>query len=108
PSNVVRTLDPRFYGVNITMWDSLLRIPQTDTYLKQVKFGSIRLPGGSLSDDYDWTSNKQISPVPTPNWTWANSIPDMAKVAEVQGATMYVTVNYGSGTPEMAAALVAY
>ncbi|HEU5078606.1 MAG TPA: immunoglobulin domain-containing protein [Opitutaceae bacterium] len=106
PSSTVRTLDPRFYGVNITMWDSLLRIPQTDTYLKQVKFGTMRLPGGSLSDDYDWATNKQIQG--NPNWTWTNSIPDMAKVAEAQNATMYVTVNYGSGTPEMAAALVAY
>lgn len=105
-NTVVRTVDPRFYGVNISMWDSELRIPITDTYLKQVKFGTIRMPGGSLSDDYDWVANKRISD--SPNWTWTNSLPDMAKVAEAQAAEAYVTVNYGSGTPEMAAAMVAY
>lgn len=104
--NVIRTLDTRFYGVNLAMWDSLLMGPETAGLLATANFGVFRIPGGSASDDYDWQTNKQVTGSPT--WTWANGPGNFAKVAEAQSAQVYVAVNYGSGTPEQAAAWVAY
>jgi len=104
--SVVRTIDSRLYGVNLAIWDSLLTASQTGPLLSAVKFGVFRIPGGSASDDYDWQTNKQITN--SPSWTWANGPGNFARVVEAQGAQAYVTVNYGSGTPEQAAAWVAY
>lgn len=103
---VIRTMDPRMYGVNLAMWDSLLMAPQTATLLNVIKEGVLRIPGGSASDDYDWQTNKPASN--SAGSVWANGAGNFAKVAEAQGAQAYVTVNYGSGTPEQAAAWVAY
>lgn len=102
----IRTIDSRLYGVNLAIWDSLLTASQTAPLLTAVKFGVYRIPGGSASDDYDWQTNKQITNSPT--WTWANGPGNFAKVTEAQNAQVYVTVNYGNGTPEQAAAWVAY
>ena len=105
PQNVIRTLDSRMYGVNLAIWDSILTTSQTASLLSAVNFGAFRIPGGSASDDYDWQLNK---PVSTPTYTWANGAGNFAKVIEANGTQAYVTVNYGSGTPEQAAAWVAY
>ncbi len=103
---VRHTLDPRMYGTNLVMWDSLLTATQTGTLLRAMNFGALRFPGGSLSDDYNWQTNRRVSDNPT--WTWASHVADFAKVVEAQGTAAYVIVNYGSGTPEQAAAWVAY
>lgn len=105
-SRVVRTIDDRLYGVNIVMWDSLQSAPETAPLVRALQFGALRIPGGSLSDDYDWQTNKRVSD--KPNWTWTVNIAQHAQFVEGQGAEAYVTVNYGSGTPEQAAAWVAY
>jgi len=65
----------------------------------------LRFPGGSDSDDYDWQTDRLVS---NGSFQWASHAATFARVAEARAAQTYVTVNYGSGTPEQAAAWVAY
>jgi hypothetical protein len=62
----------------------------------------VRMPGGSLSDQYHWASNKTLD---NP-WEWAASFADMVRVATNVGAQAFIVVNYGSGTAEEAAGWV--
>ena len=104
-TKVVRTLDPRFYGINLVIWDNLMTPAPTPALVDALHQGSFRFPGGSLSDDYNWATHNQ----PSSNYAgWPNNVATFAQYIEVRGAQAIVTVNYGSGTPQMAAALVAY
>ena len=67
--------------------------------------GAFRFPGGSASDDYDWQTDRSVS---NGTFQWANNAATFAGVTATQGAQAYVTVNYGSGTPQAGAAWVAY
>ena len=65
----------------------------------------VRFPGGSASDNYDWqTDMDDVSG----GYQWASNAATFAQVAAAQNAQAFVTVNYGSGTPQQAAAWVAY
>ena len=66
---------------------------------------SLRYPGGSASDDYDWQLNRGVT---NSSFQWASSFATFAPLAAALGAQPYLTVNYGSGTPEQAAAWLAY
>ena len=65
---------------------------------------ALRFPGGSASDDYHWATN--VSGNNT--WQWATSFDKFANVALPTGAQVFITVNYGSGTPAEAADWVRY
>ena len=99
---IIRTIDSRLYGINIAVWDSHLASPSTATVLSAMQTGAIRFPGGSTSDDFDWEAGRGGGR------GRGNNAATFAKVTETQGAQAFVTVNYGSGTPELAAAWVAY
>ena len=105
PSSVVRTIDKRMFGMNLAAWDSLLQGPATAELLASMDTKVLRIPGGSLSDDYNWHTNRSVV---NGTFQWWNSAATFARVAEARGAQAYVVVNYGSGTPEQAAAWVAY
>jgi hypothetical protein len=101
----VRTISGGMYGVNLAMWDAQLSGTSTGGILSAMGTGAVRFPGGSGSDDYDWHTDRQVS---KPTFRWPGNAATFARVAEAQGAQAFVTVNYGSGTPEEAAAWVAY
>ena len=103
--SVVRTIDARLFGVNTAIWDSQLGTAATRTLLARAGIKSLRFPGGSISDDYDWQVNRGVT---NNSFTWASGFPTFAAQAAALGAQPYLTVNYGSGTPEQAAAWVAY
>jgi hypothetical protein len=98
----VRTVDARHFGVNTAVWDSLLDTSMTTNILTEMGAGALRFPGGSLSDDYHWATNTTDSNT----WQWATSFDMFATVATAIGAQVFVTTNYGSGTPAEAAAWV--
>lgn len=102
----IRTIDERVYGINVAIWDGLLSGADNDGLLRAMGTRVIRFPGGSSSDDYDWQTNRSVSTGGP--FQWVNNAATFARVAEQRGAQAYVTVNYGSGTPEQAAAWVAY
>jgi alpha-N-arabinofuranosidase len=101
----IRRIDGRIYGMNLAVWDSQLKRGDTAALLRTMQTGAVRFPGGSASDDYDWSTDRAVSKGTVP---WPNSAGTFAQVTEAQHAQAYVTVNYGSGTPEEAAAWVAY
>ncbi len=99
-----RLVDARWFGLNTAVWDAYFDTTNTLELLRGIDCQALRFPGGSLSDEYHWASNKTGSNT----WTWATSFDKFLHVATNLGAQLCLTVNYGSGTPEEAAAWVRY
>ena len=103
----VRTVDARHFGVNLAMWDNYYDYPSnnvTAALLQEMGCLCVRVPGGSASDEYHWASNTKLAET----WQWQASFPEMIRVATNVDAQVFVTVNHGSGSPQEAAAWVAY
>ncbi|NOS72852.1 MAG: alpha-L-arabinofuranosidase [Verrucomicrobia bacterium] len=95
------TADQRHFGVNIAQWDSHLKSPDNSTsssLLKEMGCLVVRMPGGSLSDEYHWAA-PPVNP-------WEASFGEMVRVSTNAGVQAFIVVNYGSGTPEEAAGWV--
>jgi hypothetical protein len=102
----IRTADARWFGLNGALWDYNYDTPTTVSLLNQLGTRLIRLPGGSLSDEYHWVLDQSG----TNTFRWITSFASFIHVitnASVN-AQAIVTANYGTGTPEEAAAWVAY
>ena len=104
-SSVIRTIDGRIYGLNTAIWDQQLASAASGNLLTVMNTQLLRFPGGSLSDDYEWQTDRSVS---NGSFQWASSAATFATVAAARGAQAVITANYGSGTPEQAAAWVAY
>lgn len=103
----LRSVDARHFGVNLAIWDTYYEpanYATTAGLLAEMGCRFVRVPGGSLSDEYHWSSNTSW----TNTWQWSTSFPEFMRVATNAGAQVFVTVNYGSGSPQEAAAWVAY
>lgn len=100
----LRTTDFRWAAVNTAIWDGDFDTATTIALMKEMGVKLLRAPGGSLSDDYHWASNT----TGTNTWQWPTSFASLIQVATNVGAQAIITVNYGSGTPNEAAAWVAY
>ena len=100
----VRVVDARLFGVNTAVWDGQLDTAATLSALQAADLQALRFPGGSLSDEYHWARN--VTDHNT--WTWATSFDQFAAVATNLGARVFVTANYGTGSPAEAAAWVRY
>ncbi len=103
-TQTIRSVDERVFGANSVIWDSQANSGQTISLLQQAGLRTVRVPGGSLSDEYHWRVNKSL----TNTWTWASHFGKFVDLISNLNANAMVTVNYGTGTPEEAAALVAY
>jgi alpha-N-arabinofuranosidase len=101
-AQTVRTVDPRQFGLNAAVWDSDFDTSNTINLLTEMGNQTLRFPGGSLSDDYHWATNTTDSNT----WQWATSFSNFAQVATTDGEQVFITANYGSGTPAEAAAWV--
>jgi hypothetical protein len=99
-TQAVRTVDARLFGVNTATWDGNLDTAQTISLLQQAGVLALRFPGGSTSDQYNWAANK------VGNTTQPTAFTQFATVATNLGARVFITVNYGSGTSNQAAAWV--
>jgi alpha-N-arabinofuranosidase len=102
----LRTADARWFGLNAAIWDYDYDTPTTVSLLHQLGTRLIRLPGGSLSDQYHWVLDQSG----TNTWRWGTSFANFIHVitnASVN-AQAIITANYGTGTPQEAAAWVAY
>ncbi len=103
-SQPIRTADARWFGLNATIWDDDFDTPQTITFLTNMGTQALRFPGGSDSDDYHWLYNRQDQD----DWTWETSLASYIQVITNLGAETMITLNYGTGTSNEAAAWVAY
>jgi alpha-L-arabinofuranosidase len=103
-TQAVRSADARWFGFNTALWDSYLDTPDTISLLREMGTRTLRCMGGSLSDEYHWSSNKSLNNT----WTWVSSFASLLQVATNIGAQVITTVNYGTGSTNEAAAWVAY
>jgi hypothetical protein len=102
-ANVIRKADARWFGFNTAVWDSELDTPTTSNLLTACGSTTLRYPGGSLSDTYHWETDLTTNdPYP-----WATPFPEFIQLATNIGATVFITVNYGTGGSNEAAAWVA-
>jgi hypothetical protein len=103
-AQTIRTVDARHFAVNAAVWDAVFDTATTISLLSEMGNQALRFPGGSLSDEYHWQSNTTGSNT----WQWATSFDKFAHVATATAAKVFITVNYGSGTPVEAADWVRY
>ena len=97
-SQSLQTIDSRVFGVNTAIYDPYLGSANTQTLMTAAGARAFRFPGGSQSDEYDWT---------TPQ-SGQSTTPTYGSLVNALAAQAFIIVNYGSGSPQMAAAWVAY
>ena len=110
-SQTIRTADPRWFGINTAIYDGYLDTSYTSNALTKAGILSLRFPGGSESDQYNWVTGKTTEY--TTNGTagtvssYACNFGNFMHVFTNQpGEQAFITVNYGSGTSNEAAAWV--
>ncbi|MBS2964755.1 cellulose binding domain-containing protein [Actinocrinis puniceicyclus] len=92
-------------GTNVAVYDGAMNSSASAGLLNTGGFRVVRYPGGSYSDGYHWQTNTmQGGGYVAPN-TDFDSFMGTVKSA---GAQAIITANYGSGTPQEAAAWVQY
>jgi alpha-L-arabinofuranosidase len=97
--SIVRLVNDHVLGVNVDWWDTSLNTARTQQLVQSAGLGMFRFPGGSSSDTWHFSQ--------APTYAEGTS-PSMAElIASVGGAGM-VTLDYGSGSPQEAAAFLAY
>jgi hypothetical protein len=101
----IRLVDEKVFGLNTAVWDSSYPDPQTVSDLQDMQVRVLRYPGGSSSDDFNWQNN--TSQVEGQN-AGATTFDIFAASALSTGAQVIITVNYGTGTADEAAAWVKY
>lgn len=104
PGIPVHALDTRLLGLNTAIWDSSIGSSATQGLIGAAGFSILRYPGGSASDGYNWSTD-----ISTGNtFQWQGNTGQFVQLMLGSGATGLITTNYGSGTPQMAAAWVSY
>jgi hypothetical protein len=88
-----RLADGRWFGINTATWDGQLSSGSTLSLLQQNGCQALRWPGGSTSDTYHWSTDLGNNGV-------------FRNLATNLGAQVFITVNYGSGGSNEAAAWV--
>ncbi|HET9893464.1 MAG TPA: cellulose binding domain-containing protein [Streptosporangiaceae bacterium] len=89
-------------GLNTAVYDGDMNDTAIPGLLKAAGFDAMRYPGGSYSDIFNWQANTATGGFVAPGTTFA----DFMTTAQGVGAAPIVTVNYGTGTPSLAAAWV--
>ncbi|MEY2430005.1 MAG: hypothetical protein QOJ40_2890, partial [Verrucomicrobiota bacterium] len=103
-TQTVRAADSRWFGVNTAIWDGDFDTTITASLLTEMGARILRGPGGSLSDEYHWVTDTSRNNT----WQWQTSFGNFCHIATNVGAQAFITVNYGSGSTNEAAAWVAY
>jgi hypothetical protein len=99
-AQVVRTVDTQLLGVNVAWYDSNLGTAQTQQMVQSAGLTMFRFPGGSSSDDFHFNA--------PPTYNGEGTDATMASfIASVKGVGL-ATLDFGSGSPQEAAAFLAY
>ena len=100
PSQVDRAINTQVLGVNLAWWDSNLNTTQTQQLVQAAGLTMFRFPGGSSSDDFHFNS--------PPAYNGQGTDASMASFIASVGGVGLATTDYGSGSPQEAAAFLAY
>ena len=98
------TVSPLAIGVNAAVWDGHLQDAVIPGLLREDGVRVMRYPGGSTADNFHWQTNT----LDDGSSAGTDTFDQFMQVVQKVGATPIITVNYGSGTPEEAAAWVKY
>lgn len=100
-TTIVKKVSDGIFGINAQFWDSDLLNPTTAEFVKNVNHAIIRFPGGLSSDEYHWQEGlaKKDAEV---------NIDEFMDFCTKTKCEPMITVNFGTGTPEEAAAWVKY
>ena len=98
----LRAAEARWFGLNTAIWDGYFDTTYTSNALNELGTQILRFPGGSASEDYNWATGKSGANT----WAWATSFGNFIHIATNAGVQAMITVNYGDGTPQEAAAWV--
>ena len=90
-------------GLNTAVYDGYMNDTPIPGLLKAAGIDALRYPGGSYSDIYNWQNGTAAAGGYVAPNTGFSSFMTTAKAA---GAQPIITVNYGTGTPSLAAAWV--
>jgi alpha-L-arabinofuranosidase len=96
----IRETETQDLGVNLVQWDSLLTTSQTMQMVQAAGITSFRFPGGGITDSFHFNNQ--------PSYNGQGTVASMASFIASDGGTGLVTVDYGEGSPQEAAALLAY
>ena len=96
------TIPSNAIGLNTAVYDSYMNDTPIPALLKAAGINALRYPGGSYSDIYNWQTNVAQGGYDAPNTSFANFM----GTAQAAGASPVITVNYGTGTPALAASWV--
>jgi hypothetical protein len=99
---VVGPVATNMLGVNLAWWDDKLTTTKTQQMLEAAGLTAMRFPGGSSSDDYHFNVSNNFGD------SVAVTIPQFAQFIENVSGIGLVTLDYGSGSPQEAAAELAY
>jgi hypothetical protein len=91
-------------GVNDAVWDSQLGTATISDLLKSAGVRMMRYPGGSYGDIYHWQDNTAPGGYVAPDTNFDTFMGSVQRV----GAQPIIIANYGTGTPQEAAAWVQY
>jgi alpha-N-arabinofuranosidase len=101
-SQTLRAADARWLGLNTAIWDSNFDTNETSSALNELGTQILRFPGGSLSDYYHWSTATRHD-----GYQWdPTKFTNFIHIATNVGAQVMITVNYGTGTSNEAAAWV--
>ena len=101
-STSLHAVTTNLLGINTVYWDSDAVTAQTQQMAAAAGLDVYRFPGGSAADDFHFNVAN--------NWgdSGAITIPQFAQFITSAGGTGLVTLDYGSGSPQEAAAELAY
>jgi hypothetical protein len=98
----LESVSPMALGVNHAIWDTYLGTPEVADLMKNAGVRAMRYPGGSYSDIYHWQDHTAPGGFVAPDTDFDHFMAGVKRA----GAQPIVTANYGTGTPEEAAAWV--
>jgi hypothetical protein len=96
------TIPSNAIGLNTEVYDSYMNDAPIPGLLQAAGINALRYPGGSYSDIYNWETNVAEGGYDAPDTDFS----DFMATAQSAGAQPIITVNYGTGTPALAAAWV--
>ena len=97
-NTVVRAVDTKWLGLNTAPWDGQMSTATTNTMVNAIGTAAVRMGGGSYVDGtWHFNLNNQ-----------SQTMGQQANFVASRNAVGMATVNYGSGSPQESAALLAY
>src|SRR5205823_1004054 len=98
------TIPATGYGLNSAVWDTEMNSTAVRGLLGQAGIGMLRYPGGSYGDIYHWQTNTAPGGYVAPG----TDFDSFMGTVKTLGEQPILIANYGTGTPEEAAAWVKY